>query len=104
MNALLLCLFLTRNSPAAVIACSIVRGAVGIGYAARRRIAIIIRPDHPTGTVNGAGLFIVANHPPLPIDRPGIVAVIIVVAIGCDWCGVTIRSGSRIGLRRRACD
>jgi hypothetical protein len=82
--------------PAAIIAWPIVGSA----------IPIVIRPDD-AGTIHGTGLFIVANHPPFPINRSGVIAVIIAVAVRSDWCSIAIRCitiwrGSCIGLRRSA--
>jgi hypothetical protein len=79
--------------PAAIIARSII-GSV---------ITIVIRPDD-AGTIHRTGLFIIPNHSPFPINRSGLIAVIIAVAIRCDWRGIPIWGWSRIGLRRSAGD
>jgi len=92
-TALLVCLMADGVSPAAVIARPII-GSV---------ITIVIRPDD-AGTINRTRLVIIPDHSPLPINRSGVIAVIIAVAIRCDWRGITIRGWSRIGLRRSAGD
>jgi hypothetical protein len=62
-------------------------------------ITIVIRPDDAR-TIHRTGLFVVANHSPFPINRSGVIAVIIAVAIRGDRGGITIWGGSRIGLGR----
>jgi hypothetical protein len=93
-TALLLCPVATGVLPAAVIARPIV-GSV---------IAVIIGSDDPTRTINRARLFIIPHHTPLPINRSGVVSVIIAIAVRRDWCGIAIRAWSRIGLRRSSSD
>jgi hypothetical protein len=93
-TALLLCLRLAGLLPAAVIARPIV-GSV---------IAVIIGSDDPVLTISRARLLIIAHHTPLPINRPGVVSVIIAIAVRRHWCGIAIRAWSRIGLRRSPSD
>jgi hypothetical protein len=93
-TALSLCLMAYRIITSPVIARPIV-GSI---------IAVIIGSDDPTWAINRARLVIIAHHTPLPINRAGVVSVVIAIAVRRDWCGIAIRAWSRIGLRRSPSD